>query len=87
MKKVFEKYELFFVLFLIIAYIVVNSFCIQNFGIEDFRSTIINTIFSVCLIILIKVLKRTDYYGLIKPKNSKKFLFFIPLILIISVNL
>ena len=35
------------VLFLIIAYIVVNSFCIQNFGLVDYRSVIINTIFSI----------------------------------------
>ena len=87
MKKIFEKYELFFVLALIIAYIIINSYCIQNFGIEDYRSAIINTIFSFLLIILIIILKRTSYYGLTKTKNNKQFLFFIPLVLIISVNL
>jgi len=55
MKKVFEKHETLFCILLIIAYIIVNSYCIQNFGIEDYRSTIINTIFSISLIILIKI--------------------------------
>ena len=87
MKKVFEKYEVFFCIMLIVLYIVVNSYCIQNFGIQDYRSAIINTIFSIALIILMLILKRTSYYGLIKATNSKKYLYFMPLILIVSVNL
>lgn len=87
MKKIFEKHETLFCILLIILYIVVNSFCIQNFGVEDYRSTIINTIFSVVLIILMILLKRTSYYGLTKVTNLKKYLYFIPLLLIVSVNL
>ena len=87
MEKVFEKHETLFCMLLIIAYILINSYCIQNFGIVDYRSTIINTIFSVLLIILIKILKRTSYYGLTKVTNLKKYLYFIPLLLIVSVNL
>ena len=45
MKKIFEKNETLFCILLIVFYIIVNSYCIQNFGIEDYRSTIINTIF------------------------------------------
>ena len=87
MKKIFEKHETLFCIFLIVMYIVVNSYCLQNFGIEDYRSTIINTIFSILLIILMIILKRTSYYGLTKITNLKKYLYFIPLLLIISVNL
>ena len=87
MKKIFEKHETLFCILLIIAYIIVNSFCIQNFGIEDYRSAIINTIFSMALIILIKILKRTSYYGLTRITNLKDYLYFIPLLLIVSVNL
>ena len=87
MKKIFEKYETLFCILLIIVYIVVNSYCIQNFGIEDYISTIINTIFSIGLIILIIILKRTSYYGLTKVTKLKDYLYFIPLILIVSVNL
>jgi len=87
MKKIFEKYETLFCILLIIFYILVNSYCIQNFGIIDYRSTIINTIFSIVLIILVTLLKRKLYYGLTKITNIKKYLYFIPLILIVSVNL
>ena len=87
MKKIFEKHETLFCILLIVMYIVVNSYCLQNFGIEDYRSTIINTIFSILLIILMIILKRTSYYGLTKITNLKKYLYFIPLLLIISVNL
>jgi len=87
MKKIFEKHETLFCIGLIIVYILVNTYCIQNFGIEDYRSTIINTIFSIALIILMKILKRTSYYGLIKVTNLKAYIYFIPLFLIVSVNL
>jgi len=87
MKKIFERHETLFCILLIVVYILVNSYCIQNFGIEDYRSTIINTIFSIALIILMKILKRTSYYGLTKVTNLKAYLYFIPLFLIISVNL
>ena len=87
MKKIFEKYETFFSILLIILYILINSYCIQSFGIYDFRSVVINTIFSIILIILIIVLKRIKYYGLVKVEGIKKYLYFIPLFLIVSVNL
>lgn len=86
MKKVFENYEVLFCIMLIVIYILVNSYCIQNFGVEDYRSAIINTIFSVFLIILIIMLKRVSYYGLTWVKDLKKYLYFIPLIFIVSVN-
>ena len=87
MRKVFDKHETLFCILLIVVYILINSYCIQNFGIYDYRSSVINTIFSIFLIILILLLKRTSYYGLTKVTNLKKYLYFIPLILIISVNL
>ena len=87
MKKIFEKHETLFCIILIVVYILVNSYCMQNFGTEDYRSTIINTIFSIALIILMRMLKRTSYYGLTKVTNLKQYLYFIPLLLIASVNL
>ncbi len=86
-KKLFEKHETPMCILLIILYIVINSFCMQNFGIEDYRSTLINTAFSAVLIILTVSLKRVSYYGLAKVTNAKKFLYFLPLLLIVSVNL
>jgi len=87
MKKLFEKHETLFCILLIAAYIVINSYCIQNFGIEDYRSTIINTVFSVFLIVLMILLKRVSYYGLTRVHNLKAYLYFLPLLFIISVNL
>ena len=87
MKKTFEKHENLICYLLIAIYVVVNSYCMQNFGLTDYRSTIINTIFSVALLVLIIYLKRVSYYGLTKVKNLKEYLYFIPLLLIVSVNL
>lgn len=87
MKRFFEKYETQSCILLIVLYIVINSFCLQNFGVEDYRSTIINTIFSLALLALIISLNKTKYYGLTKVKNIKKYLYFIPLLLIVSVNI
>ena len=87
MKELFEKYEMFFCMILIVIYILVNSYCVQNFGVMDYRSSIINTIISIILILLIVKLKRVSYYGLTKVARKKEFLYFIPLVLISSVNL
>lgn len=87
MKKLFEKYETLFCMGLIVLYVLINSFCMQNFGIEDYRSTLINTAFSAGLIALILALKGREYYGLKKAEQPKKYLYFLPLIPIVSVNL
>ena len=57
MKKIFEKHESTFGILLIVLYVVINSYCMQNFGIEDYRSTIINTVFSIIVIISMKISK------------------------------
>ena len=87
LEKIFEKYEFLICMLLIILYIILNSFCLQNFGITDYKTTIINTVFSVVLITLIISIKKVKFYGLIKVTDSKKYLYFLPLIFIISVNI
>lgn len=87
MIKFFEKYEFLICMLLIIIYIISNSYCMQNFGIEDYRSTLVNTVISLVLILLMISLRKVKYYGLTKPTNSRKFLYFLPLVLIASVNL
>ena len=87
MTKIFEKHETLFCMLLIVIYIAVNSVCVQNFGNTSYVSFIVNTILSVCLIVLMAVLKRTTYYGLAKANNARQYLYFIPLIIIVSVNL
>ena len=87
MSKFFEKHETLCCMVLIALYIVINSFCMQNFGTDDYRSALINTAFSLILLGLVILLKRARYYGLIGIGNLKKYLYFLPLILIVSVNL
>ena len=86
-KKFFEKHELFVCITLIVSYIVVNSLCMQNWGVADHRSTVINTLFSLGLLCLIFALKGVEYYGFKGVKDLKNYLYFIPLLLLISVNL
>ena len=87
LKRFFKKHETPMCILLIVLYVIINSYCVQNFGVTDYRSAVINTVFSFALIILTIVLGRVSYYGLTKAKNTKKFLYFLPLILIVSVNL
>ncbi len=87
MKKIFEKHETLCCMLLIVLYVVINSYCMQNWGLTDYRSAIVNTIFSVVLLALVISLKRVSYYGLTKVADLKKYLYFVPLLLILSVNL
>lgn len=86
-KKIFEKHETLACIALIVLYILVNSYCIQNFGITDYRSAFINTLFSGVLAVLMIHLKRVSYYGLTKVTDLKSYLYFLPLLVIITVNL
>lgn len=87
MNKLFEKHETLFCMLLIIIYIVVNSVCVQNFGYTSCVSFVVNTIFSACLVALVLSLKKSAYYGFTKVQNLKQYFYFLPLALIISVNL
>ena len=87
MRKTFEKHETLFSILLIVIYVIVNSYCMKNFGYTSINSFIINTVLSILVIILIVSLKRVEYYGLKRADNIKKYLYFIPLLLISSVNL
>ena len=50
-------------------------------------SVVINTALSLLLVAIMLVLKRTAYYGLTKVRDLKKYLYFLPLLIIVSVNL
>lgn len=87
MDKKIIKHETLISIILIIIYILFNSYCVNNFGINDFRTIIINLLLSISIIVFIIINKLGNYYGLTSFPNNKKFLYFIPLILLISVNL
>lgn len=87
MKKLFEKHESLACILLIVFYVIINSYCMNNLGLEDYRSTLINTVLSGALFLLVVKLGRTEYYGLQKVADMKKYLYFIPLLVIAAVNL
>ena len=58
-----------------------------NYVIYFYKTTIINLILTSIIIIFIIKNKLLSYYRLISFPNPKKYLYFIPLILLISVNL
>ena len=87
MKKYFEKHETLISILLIVIYIITNSYCLQNYGITDYRTTLVNIALSLGIIIFIAINRLGGYYGLTKLPNSKEFLYFIPLILLVTVNL
>lgn len=87
MKKFFLKHETLCAILLIILYVVINSFCLNSFGLTDYRTALVNTAFSALLIALTVALGRVRYYGLTMPRDAKNYLWFLPLLLIISVNL
>ena len=82
MEKQFKKHETLYTIALIVIYVVVNSYLMQNYGYTSIQSAIANTIMTILLIVLVILIKRVKYYGLTKPKNPKRFLYFIPLIII-----
>ena len=87
MKKFYEKHEFLFCMLLIVTYIVINSLCINLFGMTDYRTSITNILLSILIIIFIFKNKFGNHYGLTTFPSPKKYLYFIPLFLILSVNL
>ena len=87
MKTFFEKHEISITIFWIILYIVSNSFCMQNWGLTDYRTSILNFTLVGFILIFIFQNKLGEYYGLTKLPKCKEFLYFIPLLCIVSVNL
>ena len=78
LKRFFEKHETLMCILLIALYIVINAFCVNSFGSDDYRSALINTAFSAVLILLAVSLKRVSYYGLTKPQNVKTSIYITP---------
>lgn len=87
MSKFFEKHENLCLIILIAGYVIINSYCMKNFGYTSSISFIANTILSVVLLTLIITTKKTKYYGLTRVQSAKKFLYFLPLAIIGTVGL
>lgn len=86
MNKIFKKYELLITISLIVGYVVINSFCVQNFGIGDYKTTIANVIFTIALFGIIVKCKLGKYLGISSLPILKGSLYFIPLIITVLIN-
>lgn len=84
MKRVFEKNELIISILLIVIYIVSNLFCINTF---DIKGVFINGGLSLLIILFIVFNKLGDYFNLKSFPKPKEFLYFVPLFILMSVNL
>ena len=78
--------ELFYTIIYIIFYVISNSIVLNNYGQISIQSLLVNTIITVTLISTIISTKKTKYYGLTKVNKPKKYLYFIPLILLVLIN-
>lgn len=87
MSKFFEKHETLCLIILIAGYVIMNSYCMKNFGYTSPVSFVANTVFSIVLITLIIISKKSKFYGLTKVENTKKLLYFIPLVVISTVGI
>ena len=64
-----------------------NSYCIQKFGVANYKTTLINIALLTILLIYIYKNKLNKYYGLTKITKYEEYLYYIPLLLIASVNI
>ena len=82
-----EKHETLIAIFLIVIYLVSNSLGLQKFSLYDYQMVVVNLILMIFIMGIILKSKRITYYGLNTFPKPKKYLYFIPLILLVSVNL
>jgi len=86
-KKHLERYETLICILTIVIYLVVNSYLLNNFGTTHYITAISNLVLSLGIIMYITSSKLLDYYSLTTFPNPKKYMYFIPLILLVSLNL
>ena len=87
MKKFYEKSEIWFAVSWIIIYVVLMSIIRNNFGDESLLSVLVLLAIASFLTFFIANNKLGTKYGLIGLSNTKKYLYFIPFFLLVSVNL
>ena len=86
MKKLYDKSEIWFAVVWIIIYVVLMGNLRNIFGDESIISLTVLLIIAALITCFIIKNKLTEKYGFVKVKDSKKYLFFIPLALLMSVN-
>ena len=78
--------ELFYTIIYIIFYVISNSIVLNNYGQISIQSLLVNTVITITLVSTIISTKKTKYYGLVKVNKPNKYLYFIPLTLLVLIN-
>lgn len=87
MKKLYEKSEIWFSVAWIIVYVVLMGNLCNLFGDESLYSMLGVLIIAAALTVFLIKNKLTEKYGLALWTDSKKYLFFLPFVLLCTVNL
>ncbi len=87
MKKLYEKSEIWFAVLWIIIYVVVMGKLRNNFGDASPYSFLGLLVIAITITIFIAKNKLGTKYGLVGLTDMKKYLYFIPFVLLVSVNL
>ena len=86
MKKFYEKSEIWFAVMWIIIYVVVMGNLRNNFGDDSVLSFVGLLAIATVITCFIFKNKLVEKYGFVKVKDHKRCLFFIPFIILMSVN-
>ena len=86
MKSFFSKYEEVISITLIIIYLLLNLFIINTFGMMNYISLLLNIFLIIVIIFFISKFNLFKYYGLTSFPNLRKYLYFIPLLIIAFLN-
>lgn len=88
LKKIYEKNEFVFALIFLIMFFLRLFPMRYGFDIDNILILVINIIFTLIALLFIKKYKLEEKYGLnVLPKNSRQYLYFIPLFIVGSINL
>ncbi len=87
MKKFYEKSEIWFAVVWIIIYVVLTGNFRKNFGDDSIYTMLGLLAVSTVLLVFIFKNKLGDKYGFVKVHNSKKYLYFIPIAVLCTLNL
>ena len=87
MKKFYEKSEIWFAVTWIIVYVVVMGNLRNHFGDESLYSMLAVLVIAVARTAFMIINRLTEKFGLVLWTDSRKYLYFIPFILLCTVNL
>ena len=87
MKSFFEKNEVLLSILVIVVYLVSNSIFLDKFSMFSWQTMTLNICLSLFILLFIFIFKLWDYFNLKKIPNFEKFLYFIPLLVLMSINL